>query len=92
MCGTFRKLPPSSLGEQTLYLLTDDREGTGTQAMRLADWAEDAEAVKRDLEDKANAKTAKQNPLSHLRFASNDRFALAQEQADTAEDAWRRQE
>ncbi|MBC7805764.1 MAG: hypothetical protein H7145_06400 [Akkermansiaceae bacterium] len=73
--GTFRRLDLPN-GAQTVYLLTDDREGYGTRLARLYRWGQRAEDARDALLRKAKTNAAKGDPLSHVQFAPDDPMAL----------------
>ncbi len=90
--GTFRSVEPGGAKDTApLYLLTHDVDGVGTQAARLAEWAEAAETLKRRLTDGASESAAKNDPLSVLAFAPDDEFALPPAQTKRLEESWRRE-
>ena len=90
--GAFRKMEPGS-GKDTapLYLLTDDIEGIGTRAARLAEWGEAAASAKYRVQEKTEETTAKNEPLAYLSFAPGDAFALPKTQSERIESAWQAQ-
>lgn len=68
--GAFRCVGAST------FLLTDDIQGIGTRFARLEEWAEPPSGERQKALDALNAKTAKNNPLSHIGFAPGDPNAL----------------
>ncbi len=88
--GAFRRVGAST------YLLTDDVQGIGTRFARLGAWAEKPYLEREKAMNALNDKTAKNNPLSHVGFASGDPYSLPaglQQRVDSAilngaEDPW----
>lgn len=88
LTGTFRRLTPTDKTEP-IYLLTDDRVGYGTRLARLARWVQQGELAREDLLRAAKRSTAKNDPLSHVRFAADDPLALPSSLKDSVDAAYR---
>ena len=80
LSGTFRRLDAP---DGTIYLLTFDVEGVGTQFARLGDWGEVADAARRDAQIKATEQAAKNDPLAAIGYAQTDLPATLLKSLDT---------
>lgn len=66
--GTFRKVGPA-------YVLTNDVEGLGTRHARLAEWLQQVEQQRRELQETLKKRIAQAQSGSYLNFASDDPYA-----------------
>lgn len=82
--GAFRRVGSST------FLLTNDVAGIGTRWARLAEWAEAADTTRHKAMGDLSDKAAKNDPLSHLRFAPGDPYALTPEQTRRVDAAYRK--
>ncbi len=81
--GAFRQVGAST------FLLTDDIQGIGTRFEHLDEWAEEAGIARYKAMQELEGATAKNDPLSHIKFAPGDPFALPPDLLKRADDAYR---
>lgn len=80
--GAYRQM------DERVFLLTDDIEGIGTRAARLAYWALEADQTKRDILEKAVVTAGKQNPLRYLKYDADTPSALPEDLRKKIEEDW----
>ena len=81
--GAFRQVGTST------FLLTDDIQGIGTRFEHLDAWADEANIARYKAIQELDVAAAKNDPLSHIKFAPGDPFGLPPALLKRTDDAYR---
>lgn len=82
--GTWRQVGPA-------FVLTQDVKGIAVQRVRIREWMEGGERIRREIVGRAQQGMKKGNPLSYLSFDANDPLTIPPSLMAQVENAWKQE-